>query len=216
MKKGMWLLLVPALLTGCAGGTPDTSPAVPVEVVPAISQAAEPVQEDGGLSATQLEDSPRPMTEEEILTLYHRAEEACGWFELAPLPDTGETLRVDGVIYRKVDFPGMADVEDLRTYLRSLFSTELTDQLLSAGGSHPLYRDIDGALYVSAAGRSRDPGKGAVQVEIRQLDSLTYSLEVAVDLLGGDGAAVTGLECWSFPFVFVDGRWVFTDFRLVY
>lgn len=222
MKKriclGLLLLLIP--LAGCSGGASQGSAAeapptrAAESTLPASAQTAEP--EDAALSATRLEEAPRPLTKEEILTAYYLAEEAWGWFDLSPLPDNGETVQVDGIVYRRVDVLGMEDLEDLRTYLRSLFSSELTDRLLSAGGSHPLYRDIDGRLHVSFKGRSRAEDKGTVQVEVDQLDGQTYSLEVSVDLLDSERSAVIGLECWSFPFAFVDGRWVFTDFRLVY
>jgi hypothetical protein len=36
-----------------------------------------------------------------------------------------------------------------------------------------------------------------------------------VELLDSTRTAVTGLECWSFSYAYVDGRWVFTDFQLV-
>ena len=48
------------------------------------------------------------------------------------------------------------------------------------------------------------------------MDDASYSVNVVVDLLGEDGQTVVGLESWSFPYVFLDDRWVFTDFRLVY
>lgn len=205
----LWLLLTLLLLSGC-GSAAAPSAAATADAVPA--QAPET---DGSLSATRLEAEPRPLTEEEILSAYYRAEEAYGWFDLAPLPDSGETVRLENAVYRRVDYPGIENMDDLRTYLRSLFSAELTDWLLVTGGSSPFYLDIDGALYVSFSGRTRDSGKGAVQVEVVRGDSQTYSLEVSVELLDGDRNAAVGLECWSFPYAYVDGRWVFTDFQLV-
>lgn len=209
MKRRIWPLLLSLLffLSGCgdAGGA----------AAPEDTSSGQPAGEDAGLSATQLEAEPRPLTVEEILAAYYRAEEAFGWFDLTPLPDSGETVRLEDTVYRRVNSPGMEDLGDLRTYLRGLFSAELTDRLLETGGSRPFYRDIDGALYVSAPGRARDAGKGTVQVEVVRLDSRTYSLEVSVDLLDSSRSTVIGLECWSFPFAYVDGRWVFTDFRLV-
>ena len=205
MKKWIcqWLLLL-FLLPGCGN---VSLPA------PAAGEDAASVQtpESGGLSATRLEAEPRPLMEEEILAAYYRAEEAYAWFDLAPLPSSGGTVRLDGTAYHKVDYPGMETMDDLRAYLRNLFSAELTDQLLSLA----YYRDVDGALYVSFSGRDRDSGKGASQVEAVQLDGQTYSLEVSVELLDSTGTDVTGLECWSFPYAYVDGRWVFTDFQLV-
>lgn len=202
-RRVLWPLLLALILSGCGSAA-----------VPAPAEAEEAVRDtEVGLSATLLESQPRPLTEEEILAAYYRAEEACGWFDLAPLPDSGETVRLHGASYRRVDYPGMTCADDLRAYLRSLFSAELTDRLLAAGGEQPYYQDVDGALYVSFSGRERDGGKGASLVEVVEVDSQSYSLEVSVELL--EENAVTGLECWSFPYAYVDGRWVFTDFRLV-
>lgn len=203
MKRRVWLLLLLLFLSGCGNAA-----------APAPAEADEPPQApEAGLSATLLESQPRPPMEEEILAAYYRAEEAYGWFDLAPLPSSGETVRLHGASYRRVDHPGMESEDDLRAYLRSLFSAELTDRLLSLGGERPYYQDVDGALHVSFSGRERDSGKGAAQVEVVQVDSQNYSLEVSVELL--DESAVAGLECWSFPYAYVDGRWVFTDFQLV-
>lgn len=202
MRRLTVLLLAVVLLSGCAGAPPDP-PATPP------APAAEST-----LSAARLESAPRPPTEEEILAAYRRAEEAWGWFCRDPLPDSGETLRVESTVYRRVDRPGLETVGDLRAYLRGLFSAELTDSLLSTGEPTPLYQDIDGALYVSLTPQSGDSGRGQAQVGVVPVDSQSYALEVSVELLDGRGN-VTGLECWSFPYAYVDQRWVFTDFQLV-
>ncbi len=199
------LLLSTLLLAGCAGGSGGGA-----------SPQAEDIQADGKenvLTASQLSSEPRPLTEEEILTAYDRAVEAYGWFERTPLPDDGgEAVQVDGKSYRRVDSPGMGDLEDLRTYLRSLFSVDLTASLLSGG----LYRDVDGALYVTSLDRSGgDALRGGVDVQVSQAASDRYRVDVAVDILAED-LTVAGREFWSFPYDFVDGRWVFTDFQLVF
>ena len=43
-----------------------------------------------------------------------------------------------------------------------------------------------------------------------------YSVDVTVDLLDENGETVTGVECYAFPYEFVEDHWVFTDFRMVY
>lgn len=207
MKTWIPMVLLACLLSGCADAPPgeDDLP---------MPQAAADM--GGGLRASRLEDSARPLSEEEILSAYDRAVLIYGWFELEPLPNNGHTTWVDGTVYRQVEADGVEDMEALRTCLRSVFSQELTDQLLSAGGDAPRYRDIDGNLYVTGTGRSPDPSKGSAELEVEQTADTAYSVNVTVDLLDEARETVTGLECWSFPYAFEDDRWVFTDFRLVY
>ena len=68
----------------------------------------------GGLRASRLEDSARPLSEEEILSAYDRAVLIYGWFELEPLPNNGHTTWVDGTVYRQVEADGLEDLEALR------------------------------------------------------------------------------------------------------
>ena len=152
----------------------------------------------GELSEARVEAAGRPLSEEEIISAYDRAVTAYSWFVVSPLPDTGQTVSQDGRIYRRVD--GMEEPE----------------RLLATGGESPMYRDIDGALYVTDQGRERDPLKGKRQVEAQQVSDGEYSVNVTVDLLDRDGVTVTGLESWSFPYVYTGERWVFTDFHLIY
>ena len=156
------------------------------------------------------------MPEEEVLAAYERAQRVYGWFDLAPLHTVGEALTVNGRAYYRVDMEGMEELEDLRTYLRGVFSQELADRLLDGGSARIQYRDVNGVLYAAGDSRDRDAGKGQVQVEVERLEDGLYFINVTVDLLGEDRETVGGLESWSFPYAFVDDRCVFTDFRLVY
>lgn len=184
----MWSVLLVVLLCGCGAQEPEKVPAE--------------------------EAAPPELSEEEILSAYQRAAAAYGWFTLEPLPDSGETVTVDGTVYRRVDVQGIEELEDLRAYLNSVFAPEVTERLLSGGP--PRYRDIEGALYVSGQGRLRDTQKGSAQIETEQVDSGSYLVNVTVDLLDRDGVTVTGLESWSFPYVYTGDRWVFTDFKTIY
>lgn len=210
MKKRSALLALLALLmllvlTGCGA--------------PSAADAAERgSSEQETLGAALVEEEPRPLTQMEVLSAYERAMTAYGWFELAPLPCGPEQEIVDGRLYRKVDYPGIEDMADLRTYLRVVFSPELTERLLEQG-DYPVYRDVDGALYAfdgTGPGRDRDSGKGAVEISVEQESEGAYSVEVSVELLDSARNAVIGVETYSFPYEFVEGSWVFTDFQMVY
>ena len=47
-------------------------------------------------------------------------------------------------------------------------------------------------------------------------DDGSYQVNVTVDLLDEEQLTVSGVECYSFPYRRENGRWVFTDFQLVY
>ena len=199
-----WVLL---LAPGCAApaGNAPGRPAGPGPRPP----------EGGGLRSSRVESEARPLSDEEILDAYNRAEALYAWFDLEPLPGAGPAVITDGALYRQVDREGIQTMEDLRTCLRTVFSQDLTERLLDTGGDVPLYRDIEGVLCVTGSGRDRLPGKGGVQSQVERTGEGNDAVSVTVDLLDEDGA-VAGLEYWSFPYEFEEDRWVFTEFRLVY
>ena len=96
------------------------------------------------------------------------------------------------------------------------FDEELVDALLASGGAHPLYQDVDGALYVLPTSRERDESKGQADIQIKPYGQAGYSVIVEVDLLADGGSTVTGVESYAFPYEFLEDRWVFTDFHLIY
>lgn len=199
-----WVLLLAPGCAAPAGDAPGRT-AVPGPRPP----------EGGGLRSSRVESEARPLSDEEILDAYSRAETLYAWFDLEPLPGAGPAVVTDGALYRQVDREGIQTLEDLRTCLRAVFSQDLTERLLDTGGDIPLYRDIEGVLCVTGNGRDRLPGKGGVQAWVERSEEGDYTVSVTVDLLDEDGA-VTGLEYWSFPYEFEEDRWVFTEFRLVY
>ena len=205
MRGILAVMLSLLLLSGCAAPSGEAS----------SRPAAAPAAQAENMSTSMVESSARPLPEAEILAAYELAQRVYGWFDLAPLPLSGESVVLDGTVYYRVNVCGIEDLEDLRAYLRGVFSQELSDRLLDGSTARIQYRNIRGLLYVSGAPRSRDAGKGQARVEAEQLEEDLYSVNVVVDLLGEDGETVVGLESWSFPYAFLEDRWVFTDFRLV-
>ena len=198
MRRTIAVLLLALLLTGCA------APSGEAPALSAAGTASEPAARAENMSSSLVESSA-----------YERAQKVYGWFDLAPPPTTGEPTTVNGVDYYRVDMEGMADLEDLRACLRGVFTQELTDRLLDSRTVRIQYRDVNGALCVAGDSRVPDAGKGQAQVEVEQLEETLYFVNVTVDLLGEDRETVVGLESWSFPYAFVEDRWVFTEFRLV-
>ena len=214
MRKRLAALLLAALTAWVLLLTPGC--AAPAGDAPGRTAVPGPrPPEGGGLRSSRVESGARPLSDEEILDAYSRAETLYAWFDLEPLPGAGPAVVTDGALYRQVDREGIQTMEDLRTCLRAVFSQDLTERLLDTGGDIPLYRDIEGVLCVTGNGRDRLPGKGGVQSWVERSEEGDYTVSVTVDLLDEDGA-VTGLEYWSFPYEFEEDRWVFTEFRLVY
>ena len=191
MRRTIAVLLLALLLTGCA------APSGEAPALSAAGTASEPAARAENMSSSLVESSARPMPETEVLAAYERAQ------------------KVYGVDYYRVDMEGMADLEDLRACLRGVFTQELTDRLLDSRTARIQYRDVNGALCAAGDSRVPDAGKGQAQVEVEQLEETLYFVNVTVDLLGEDRETVVGLESWSFPYAFVEDRWVFTEFRLV-
>ena len=165
--------------------------------------------------AVDVKNETIPLSEEEVLAAYDRAVTAFGWFRLRTLPCDTTSAMVDGELYQRVDYPGIDTVEDLRTYLRGNFSQEVIDHLLPENTEPPLYRDIDGQLYVIPTSRQPDPCKGTTEVMVEQVSAYSFTVNVTVEILAEDLTTVAGFEVYSFPYQCVDGRWIFTNFKLV-
>lgn len=206
-------LLLALLLAGCAAPPEETASGGAAASAPAAEGQTARVE---SMRSSWVESSARPLLESEILAAYDRAVRVYSWFDLAPLPLSGESAVVDGKRYYRVDMNGIQDLEDLRAYLRGVFSQELADRLLDGETARIQYRELDGLLYACGERRERDAGAGTVQVEAEPLDETSYAVNVLVELLDAGGETVVGVGSWSFPYAFVDDRWVFTDFRLVY
>lgn len=157
---------------------------------------------------------PEHPGDEAVLAAYDRAAEAYGWFQMGTLPEDPEDLReVDGRIYYRVDSPRFSSLADLRGCLRELFSDEIVDTLLPAGGEQ--YIELDGALYVQPGGRGSNLYLGEETRQVLRESESRCLVQITVEQVDPEqDFAVTGEEVHTFPYEKVGDKWIFTSFSL--
>ncbi len=221
-RKYAALILAAVLVSGCGAAEQTAAPSAVSgsgdELTAAVSAAPAGSAADSTqtMNAASTQGSSRDLTEEEILAAYDRAVSAYEWFDLNPLPCGGPVVLEDGIGYQRVEYAGFDTLDDLKTYLRSLFSDDVIGRLFSEDARTPRYRDINGELYVHPGGRKADPEKSSASAAVERKEDGSYLINVTVDLLDNEQTTVAGVECYAFPYQEVNGRWVFTDFQLVY
>ena len=146
---------------GSGGNAPQPSP--------------QPSQDGGDAEPPSVSDAAKALDEAGALELYAAAREAWSWFDLGTLPTTGDSRGS----YRRVD--GFDSLEELRSYLRTLFSPELTEHLLTG---YQRFQELDGQLYAEEAGRGSSIYAGGETV--------------AAFLMDNENAAQYGYDCHIF------------------
>ena len=85
--------------------TPEEAEPVPTPVPPPTPTPAP--------TSTPASGADEP-ADEAILAAYEKAEEAWGWFEIAPMPlDRDDQRTVGEQVYCRVDYPGIKTLADL-------------------------------------------------------------------------------------------------------
>lgn len=191
---------------------PVESKAVPESVKPTETPEVTP-------SAAPTKDGP---SDEEILQVYREATEAYSWF--AGYDDSGLALNLEETqlqpdrIYYKVTAAGLGNLDDLRAYLKTLFSDEVVDGLLPPGQDH--FLDTEGGLYALPAGRGADPAKGGITTAVlwpEEEAPKSCIVQTTVELLDpNNGYVVTGQQVYNFPYAQVGDKWVFTQFESIF
>lgn len=161
---------------------------------------------------------PAQPSEEDILAEYAKAQEAAGWFRVSTAPlDYEDMTEVNGMPYHRIR--GFETYDDFTAHLGSLFGDALLDGWLDADAEMPMYVNVDGKVYGLDMARGTDIGKGEEAYEVIRRSGTEYILRVTVELLDYGipdnmeaTGEVVGYETHDFPYEYVDGDWVFTDF----
>lgn len=164
--------------------------------------------------------SPEPTIprDEEILEAYRAAREAYNWFDLCTLDGhQDEKKEQDGRVYTRVADERFPNMDSFRSYLKTLFSDEVVDNLLPIGGQQ--YVEIDGGLYVSEGGRGTDITKGTVTLSViwpQEGEGMSCTVRAEVEQLDEETlSTVVGSEVYDFPYQKVGEKWVFTQFESI-
>ena len=156
MKRCVSIVLATLLLLGLVGCGDQGSPS-------AQSLSAQ---------STPAEQAP---TQDGIVAAYDIAAKAYDWFDLTTMPlDNTDTKKVGEDVYNRVDQPGITSMAQLKEYLNTLFTPELTESLLEESQDH--YRDMDGLLYARSADRGTDIHLQGKRVTAAQRDDAHWDV----------------------------------------
>ncbi len=201
--------------------TPTNSPAPTPEPtpLPTSEPTAEPTGEAGPESTPEPSDVPN---DEAVLEAYRTAAEIYSWFagynDGGLMLDMEDTALQSDLTYFRVTRPGLGTMDELRGLLKSIFSDEIVDPLLSQGH----FVETEKGLYALPAGRGSDVTKGSVVLSVLRLqDNPSLCLiQAEVELLewaeGAQTPAVTGTQLYQFPYQRVGDKWVFTQFESIF
>lgn len=138
----------------------------------------------------------------QVRPAWDRAAQGYGWLTVEPLPkdeaDSRPHPEESGATLYRVDYPGIASMLELRSYLKTLFSDEIVDGLFAYGR----YAELDGVLYESDRTPElvlRFSGPTTIQVLRESATRLVYRMGSASD---------------SADYVYekVGDGWLFTEF----
>ena len=180
---------------------------------PVAEEATEVHATEEATEISTVEEIAEVPTDEEVKLAYQKAVEAYSWFDLTTMSfDVNSRIEYNGDIYMKVNHDSIKSKSDLEAYLRTLFSDKIVDSLLETNR----YIDIDGALYAMPADRGANIFAGEEHHKIIRESDKKIIYEVTVDILDENFEKVVDQEVYSFSYELIEGKWVFTNFSLVW
>lgn len=204
-----------------------TAEPLPLPVEPEPTQ--KPVRPALTLEPVIPTPEPERPSDEEVLDAYQAAKEAYSWFEghdhSGLLVDEGDLITLQAPVggeewsYCRVNRPGLGSVDELRAYLKKLFSDEVVDDLLKP--TEAMFTDgPEGGLYVRTSGF--DIGTTETEQEPVTLEVLwqeegppTCTVQAAAEALDISAEEGTAEKIYAYPYQKVGDKWVFTQFESI-
>jgi len=155
-------------------------------------------------------------TEEDMENVYKAACDAFGWITLtaAPPVDMKDEYVVDGLAYYRVKSDFLNSLDDLKLYYLTMFDESTAEELMDINEETSRFVEKpDGGLfcmkfYYKPQGFSEEETFELVK---NSEDSCTYN--VSYYTVDKDGNKLKD-KMESFRYEKVDGRWIFTNFRV--
>lgn len=208
--------------------TPAATPPVETQTLPPVPQETpSPIPTPAPIPTpdpTPPPEQDRP-TDEEVLDAYQAAKEAYSWFDGyngGLMADELDLIVLQAPVgggewsYCRVTRPGLDSLDELRAYLKTLFSDEVVDELLEP--SDAVFADgPEGGLYVRFPWRDDHMAEDTTDLEMLwQKDGPPTCVVQAV---AEDGSGPVGEEAaekiYAYPYQKVGDKWVFTDFQSI-
>lgn len=156
----------------------------------------------------------RILNETEFYSLFEKASEAWGWFYVWTMPlkvDADLSLveiETESGICFEVDYDGIESLEDLKNYLKTIFSDEKVEGMLKSGR----YFDVDGKLCAIDLARGTNHSYGKiVEVNKNIINENQIEYTVSVEKLDYN-YELEGYEEFTFVTEKSGYFWVFSEF----
>ncbi|MEG0752084.1 MAG: hypothetical protein RR998_02020 [Oscillospiraceae bacterium] len=161
-------------------------------------------------------------TQDEVVAAYKKASTAYSWFAINTIPVDGENQKKIGeMTYQRVKFEGINSMAELRSYLLTMFTDEMTAKILAMDSdtANPRYQDVDGVLYALPSARGANILLSEERFSLVTKDATNIVLVVEVDEYDNpETKNIVNTIKHEFNYTAVDGKsdWRFSTFESVY
>jgi hypothetical protein len=145
------------------------------------------------------------------------AAEAYSWFDLTTMPlDTSDCLQDGDSVYYRVNKPGITSMSQLKSYLNTLFTLDLTENLMNSSSGR--YKEFNGVLYAQSADRGSNLYMQDKHVEASRKDDTHWKVTLTfyadyMDNTDPKGRQVTiGYSQSVLDYKKTNAGWRFTSF----
>ena len=212
MKKLLFALLVIFVIFVASCTKPSVNDVPPNNDTPGVSDEVEELDTDP-TSPYSTKDIKSFMAEK-----YAQAKDAYFWFAVNTMPSEEEAIdfntikQIGDIYYYKVGHESIKNLEDLKSYLKTIFSDKIAEGLINANPER--YIDIDGELWAADASRGTNIFIGDVIYAITEKTDNCIVYTANVEILAEDMETVESIETYTYRYEKTDNGWRWTQFSV--